>query len=443
MKASERKRAIADRRAESEMKEVRLWCKDQWKKFPVFRVPVEALMLHVDNHRFQAERKLIESKLGRALDPENVPEDEQAVISILLDNALDVDGDRVVGKSTKESEALRNDWEDRGQETPFWIRPDGTVRNGNRRLAMLKRLREERGVESREFVDAVILEPTEVNERDLFEMEQREQLTENLKIRYTDINLLLTLKAAADSRKIDWNDPDSIEKIATQLQHVAKGNKAYAAIQLRAIKYMDLFLADAGKPGQYQDLLRQVERFRDIGKLMVQMEPDYPDEAPDMLRLAFAAIRAGNKHGDIRALRKIFVDDRVRYKKLLAAITKDEEEWEKAGGGPRLAEPKIVTKPTDDEDDDEDEDPGPVVPNYPSDRVKTKISNAIDGYQANQLNVGSILEQAYDRLEALDAKKLKEALQEEGGEEISETLSRLLTWADAARTALAQNKKSK
>jgi hypothetical protein len=441
MNAIERKRAIVDRRAESEMKEVRLWCKDQWRTFPVFRVPVEALMLHVDNHRFQAERKLIESKLGRALDPENVPEDEQAVIAILLDNALDVDGDRVVGKSTKESEALRNDWQDRGQETPFWIRPDGTVRNGNRRLAMLKRLREERGVESREFVDAVILEPAEVNEHDLFEMEQREQLTENLKIRYTDINLLLTLKAAADARNIDWNDPDSIETIATQLQHVAKGNRAYAAIQLRAIKYMDLFLADAGKPGQYQDLLRQVERFRDIGKVIVQMDLDYPDEAPDMLRLGFAAIRAGNRHEHIRALRKIFVDDRARYKKLLAAITKDEEEWEKAGGGARLAAPKIVTKPT--EDDDEDEDPGPVIPNYPSDRVRTKISNAIDGYQANQLNVGSILEQAYDRLEALDANRLKAALQGEGGEEISETLSKLLTWADAASTALPTNKQSK
>lgn len=442
MKATERRRAIGDRREDTETK-ARLWCKDEWKLFPIFRVPVEALMLHVDNHRFQAERKLIESKLGRALDPENLPEDEEAVVAILLDNALEVDGDRVVGKPTKDAEALRNDWQARGQETPFWIRPDGTVRNGNRRLAMLKRLRDDEGVEGREFVDAVILDPQEVNERDLFEMEQREQLTENLKIRYTDINLLLTLKAAADARKIDWNDPESIEKIATQLQHVAKGNKAYAAIQLRAIKYMDLFLADAGKPGQYQDLLRQVERFRDIGKLMLQMETDYPDEAPDMLRLAFAAIRAGNKHGDIRAFRRIFVDDRARYKKLLAAITKDEEEWEKAGGGTRLGEPKIVTKPTQDEDEDEDEDPGPVVPNYPSVRVRTKISNAIDGYQANQLNVGSILDQAYDRLEALDAKKLKEALQGEGAQEILETLSKLLLWADAARTVLPASKKSK
>lgn len=435
MNTNERKRAIAERRKPSGTK-VRLWCKDEWKEFDVFAVPVEALMLHVDNHRFQAERRLIESKLGRALDPQNIPADEPAVVSILLDNALEVDGDRVVGKPTKDAEALRGDWEARGQETPFWIRPDGMVRNGNRRLAMLMRLRDEKGIEGREFVDAVILEPAEVNERDLFEMEQREQLTENLKIRYTDINLLLTLKAAAETRRIDWNDPDSIDKVAGELQHVAKGNKAYAAIQLRAIKYIDLFLTDAGKPGQYQDLLRQVERFRDIGKLMIQMETDYPDEAPDMLRLAFAAIRAGNQHGDIRAFRKIFVDDRARYKKLLSAITKDEDEWERAGGGQRLAEPRIVTKPTDDEDED-DEDPAPVVPNYPAERVKTKISNAIDGYVANQLNVASILEQAYDRLEPLDSQKLNDALQKEEGGEIAEVLRKLITWAESAGMVVA------
>lgn len=438
MNASERKKAIAERSEETENK-ARLWCKDEWKTFPIVRVPVEALVLHVDNHRFQAERKLVESKLGRPLDPENIETDQAALVAILLDNGLDVDGDQVTSKETKEAEALRTDWIARGQEAPFWIRPDGTVRNGNRRLAMLKRLRATAGPEGREFVDAIILDPKVVNERYLFEMEQREQLTENLKIRYTDINLLLTLKEAAETRKIDWNDNESIEKVATLLQHVAKGNKAYAAIQLRAIKYMDLFLADAKKPGQYQDLLRQVERFRDIGKLMQQMETDYPDDAPDMLRLAFAAIRAANEHEDIRALKPIFVGDRTRYKKLLAAVTKDEEEWEKAGGG-RLAEPKIVTRQVDDDDDDDEDVPGPVVPNYPSDRVKTRIKNAIDGYKVTQLNIGSILEQTANRLESLGPSKLKEALEGDSEGEILENLTKLIAWSDAAKSAIPKKK---
>jgi hypothetical protein len=434
MRASDRRKTIETRR-ETTGEKAKLWCKDEWKSFDVYRVPVEALMLHVDNHRFQAERKLIESKLGRALDPENVEGDAMAIVSILLDSPVDVDGDEVKGKETKDAQALRDDWEARGQEAPFWIRPDGTVRNGNRRLAMLLRLRANKGVQGREFVEAVVLDQKEVNERDLFEMEQREQLTENLKIRYTDINLLLTLREAALARKIDWNDPESIDSVATQLQHVAKGNKTYAAIQLRAIKYMDLFLVDADKPGEYQDLLRQVERFRDIGKVMLQMETDYPDDAPDMLRLAFAAIRAGSKHEDIRAFKRIFVEDRARYRKLLTAVTKDEAEWEKAGASTRLAEPKIITKPPD-EDEDEDEEPGPVIPNYPKDRVSSKITNAIDGFTAAQRDVSSILMQAFDRLEAIDAKRLKDALMSDDDGDVAETLTKLIAWADAARAAL-------
>lgn len=437
MRAIERTKVILERR-DKQSDTARLWCKDAWKTFDVFRVPVEALMLHIDNHRFQAERKLVEARLGRALDPENIPEDESAVVAILLDNDLQVEGERVVGKATKDTDALRNDWEARGQETPFWIRPDGTVRNGNRRLAMLKRLREEKGIEGHEFVNAVILEEKDVNERDLFEMEQREQLTENLKIRYTDVNLLLTLKAAADSRGIDWADGASIERVAGELQHATKGNKAYAAIQLRAIKYMDLFLAEANKAGKYEDLLGQVERFRDVGKVMFRMEADHPDEATDMLQLMFAAIRAGAKYQHIRALGKIFIEDRARFNRLLAGVIKDEEEWEKAVGNSRLEEPKVVTKASDNDDSEEESEdvPGPVIPNYPGERVQAKIVNAIDGYLSAQLDLATVLEQAYGRLEPLDTKKLKQAVAGEQGAEVTSSLAKLIEWADRAKSVL-------
>src|SRR6266568_5383236 len=121
------------------LRPVRLWCHDDWRDFPVFSVPVDALVLNIDNRRFAAERRLIEEKLGHQLDPENSPNDELSVISVLLDSNWIADGDVMKGTSSKAAAALRNDWNKRGQETPFWIRPDGTVRNGNRRLALLKR----------------------------------------------------------------------------------------------------------------------------------------------------------------------------------------------------------------------------------------------------------------------------------------------------------------
>lgn len=439
MTAEERRRTINDRKEKTDRKE-RVWVKDDWQLFDVCRVPVEALLLNVDNRRFAAERKLMEEKLGHPLDPENSPDDERSVISILLDSGLDVDGNIVIGQPSKDFEALKTDWLRRKQERPFWIRPDGTVRNGNRRLAMLKRVRQEGGLEGTEWVDAIILEPTRIDEQELFELEQREQLTEDFKVRYTDINLLLALRDAAIAQGIDWADPADIERVAGVLQHVAGGDTAYATIQLQAIRYMDEYLKDSNAPGQYHKLVRQVERFRDVGKVMARIEADYPDDAPDMLRLTFAAIRAGNPHGDIRAVRKMFVEDRERFRLLVADIEKDEAGWEpptEAGlGNPTL----IGERESAEADEAETELPGPAVPNYPTDRVKKRIKNAIDGFfAASTLDVASTLEQVLNRLYALtaDPNRLIEVLTGESEPEVRERLERIIAWAEQAKKYLS------
>ncbi|MGH3561899.1 MAG: hypothetical protein ACRDTN_08905 [Mycobacterium sp.] len=326
MTPDERREIISQRRLTTGRKE-RLWVREEWREFNVWQLPVEALLLNVDNHRFAAEKSLVEEKLGRALDPENNADDDVILEAILLDKDYDIEADRVVGgRPGKDYEALKSDWEVRHQESPLWVRPDGLVRNGNRRLAMLKRLQREEGLAGHEYVDAVILSPDEVDEVALFEMEQREQLTENLKVRYTDMNLLLAIRAAAEARGIDWFDPESVDRVAGQLQHIIGNNKDYAVIQLNAIRYMDAYLEDSGQPGQYHKLMRQIERFRDVGKAMAQVEVDYPDDAPDMLRLMFAAIRAGRPHGTIRQLRQMFRLDRDRYADLISEVEAVEEQ---------------------------------------------------------------------------------------------------------------------
>ena len=69
---------------------------------------------------------------------------------------------------------------------------------------MIQRLIQDQGAAGNDWVDTIILDEDDINEDDLFEMVQREQLTENLKVRYTDINLLLALRDAAQSHGIDW-----------------------------------------------------------------------------------------------------------------------------------------------------------------------------------------------------------------------------------------------
>lgn len=415
----------------------RLWCKDQWKDFPIFRVPVDALLLNVDNRRFAAERTLMESKLGHPLDPENSEDDERSVISILLDVGLDVDGDVVKGNPSKDYEGLKADWQKRNQATPFWIRPDGSVPNGNRRLAMLKRMRQD-GITGTEWVETIFLNPDEINEHDLFEMEQREQLTEDYKLRYTDLNLLLTLRQAAVDRGIEWFDQDSILKVAGELQETAGGDRGYAVIQLQAIKSMDAYLLDANSKGQYHKLIRQVERFRDIGKIMAKLEQDYPAEAADMMKLLFAAIRAGNTHGDIRAIRAMFISDKERYQRLQQQIEDDEKEWY-ALGEDTIPDPDLAGIVEDDEidsdGDNSDGTVGPVTPNYPTDLVNSRIKNAIDGYSASNLDVLSMLIQIVNRVETLQkaGELLNQALEGDRGAEAKQILDRIRTWAEETK----------
>ncbi len=442
MNAEERKALIDARAKKIEDRLERIWARDAWRDFEVWEVPVEALLLNIDNRRFAAERRLFEDLLKRPIDPENSPEDEESVMSILLDTSHRVDDDKITGRPSKDTLMLERDWTARKQESPIWIRPDGTVHNGNRRLALVKRLQLEAGKEGATFLDALILDPAEIDEQTLFEMEQREQLTENLKVRYTDINLLLALRDAANAEGIDWNDSDSMRAVAGRLQHAAGGDANYALIQLNAIKYMDAFLEDSDSPREYQKVLRMVESFRDIGKTMSMMESEYEDDAPDMLRLLFSAARARSRYGEIRDLKKLFRVDRRRFEELVRRIDEAEADW--IDSGAKIADPDVsATDPeTDDDDADEEDDeaPGPNVPGYPKDQVRTAIKDSIDSLNASDLAPASALEQALNRLAALTDERalLADALDSDKRDEVVALVRRVLEWADEARTLIGK-----
>jgi hypothetical protein len=437
------RRQMIDLRKTLTNHQARLWARDDWRFFDVWQIPVEALLLNIDNRRFAAERKLIEEKLGHDLDPENNPDDERAVEAILLDVGYDVDGDRVTGGHPgKDYQALKSDWVMRRQESPFWIRPDGVVRNGNRRLAMLKRLQQEEGLGGFTYVDAVILHPEEIDEVALFDMEQREQMTENLKVRYTDINLLLAIRAAAEARGIDWYDTEDIDRVGGELQHIIGNDRRNAVVQLNAIKYMDAYLDDSSQSGQYQKLIGQIERFRDVGRAMAQIETDYPDDASDMLRLLFAAIRAGLPHGTIRDLRRMFRLDRERHNRLLAEVDAVEQEWESSGNADELADPVTVSPEEAEANDDEDdpEPPGPNVPNYPKDDVADAVDNALDGFHAAQTDdVVKTLRQVRNRLDVLtdDRARLAQALASSNAEQVRAAFETVLDWVNEHRSLLS------
>lgn len=436
---TERRQAIETRRKSSDEK-AKLWIHDEWRLHSVWKVPVDALVLNVDNRRFAAERLWAEEHLGRSLDPENHPEDERSVESLLLDRSHGVQDGVIVGSPSKDYTSLKNDWGHRGQESPFWIRPDGTVRNGNRRLAMIRRIQREEGDSGFTRVEAVVLDPKDIDEVALLEMEQREQLTENFKVRYNDIDYLLALREAAVAREVDWFDSGSLDDVGGQLQTTVEKSKSEVVRDLYAIKYMDLFLEESGAAGQYHRLLRRLEVFRDIGRMMVVVEADYPNDFDRVLQVLFAAVRARKPYGDIRQLRQMFKKARPRFDRLADGVQEAEQEIG-PDNLPTLAVP-MQTSPdeSDDAEDDDEESGEPSVTEYAA-TVGGLIDVAIDGYRASrQADVLRTLREIVNRLELLEEERVAAAVADEAeGGEARAALGEIVEWADRHGALLSED----
>lgn len=448
MTKDERIAALKEKLAPVEGRSERIWAKSEFVDFPVYRAPTEKLILNPSNRRFRAEAQEAEEDLGHGLDPLSSSDDEESVISLLLDSDPHVEGSKVVGKASKDTKALIIDWEKRDQESPLWIRPDGLVRNGNRRLAMLKRLAAEKGEEGYDWVDVVVLDEEEYDDDAVFRMEAVEQLTEGFKVRYSDLNALLTLKDAAEELDIDWHDQNSIEETAKKIQDLVGNNANYAKIQLQAIKYMILYLDWLEKPGHYHLLRRQVERFRDVGKNLAWVAKEDPGREAEMLEVCFQAIKVGAKHPDLRQIRLMLKTDQNAFDDLVAEVSAiadeeaDEDEPEEAVEEVPAGDGEDEEGEEDDEEDEEETVPaGPLTPR------QTRIKRAIDvGVQASKdaqdTDYLKHVRLAAGRLAKVDAGRV---LSESSGAELEalrQTIEGIIEWSKAAQTALDEQKAS-
>ncbi|MBN9605459.1 MAG: ParB N-terminal domain-containing protein [Actinomycetales bacterium] len=408
MTPDERTAAIAQKKTPVG-RSTRQWAKGEFIDIEIWRVPVELLVLNAGNRRFHAEKLEWEEQMGRPLDPQAREEDERSIISILLDTDQRISGDEVVGKPSKDAQALIGDWTLRGQEQPLWIRPDGFVVNGNRRLAALKRLAEEHGTATGtySYVEVVIL-GDDIDDDELFQMEAREQLTEGLKVRYGDLNLLLTLREAAERHQVDWTDDDSIHDVARLIQDLVGNNPSYAEVQLQTIRYMDQYLDYTGEPGVYQRMIGQVERFRDIGKNMKIALREDPDGALDLLEISFRAVQAGLKHEQIRDVRRLALEEPAVFEGLVEEIN-DIVENHSDDGIPSAENPTDPDPDADIDVDEEDlaESPVATAPDFPKHDVARAFEVAIENRNSKHRNdAEALLREAAGRLAQVSAENL-------------------------------------
>lgn len=326
---------------------------------------------------------------------------------------------------------------------PLWIRPDGFVSNGNRRLALLKRLAEQRGTEGYDWVEVLVFPYDDFTDDDLFEMEAREQLTEGLKMRYSDLNALLTLRDAAEKEGIDWHDDESISRVASRLQYLVKrSNAAYARIQLDAIKYMSEYLMHISEPENFPKMRRSVERFRDVGKNIAWVAREDPSRQADMLEACFGLISAGGRYGDVRDLRTMLAKNPDAFDALLAemrlledgAAPQDEEE--------EPDEEAVAEELFEDEDEDDPTDTGPSpAPRYPKRQVKRVVDLRLDNQRnPHRDDIEFQVRSSADRLADVEVQELAALLADAPNDSLRAAVGVIVEWADAARVALELGK---
>jgi hypothetical protein len=436
MNSEERKQALGQRRERLEGRSERIWTKTSFEDFPVYKVPTELLRLNADNRRFRAEAQGVEADLGRELDSDA---DEVSIIALLLDKEPRVEGARVIGDRNKDTVALEADWKRRRQERPLWIRPDGVVSNGNRRLALVKRLAAAEGVTGHEWVDAIFMDEQTYDDETLFEMEAREQLTEGYKVRYTKMNLLLTLRDAAEKQGVDWYDRDSIKGAAERIQHLVANNPNYARVQLRAVKAMTDYLTWIERPGDFSALRNKVERFRDVGKNMEWLAENAPEHQAAMLELCFLAIQSGSSHPDIREIRKLVKRDPTSFEALSAEVEQIASEPD--GDEPEPAEPVLPDDedPEDRESDLEDE----VVGDGPSTARQKRIFEAVNAAaQASRAHGDppeTKLRTAATKLGEVDPVTLLASTTGGAQEWVRGSIAEVIAWVEVAKTALGDS----
>jgi hypothetical protein len=436
MNADEREKALLARREDLDGRSERIWTKTDFEDFRVYKVPTELLILNASNRRFRAEALEVEEELGRRLDPDG---DEESIIALLLDKEPRVEGAKVVGGRNKDTVALQADWKRRHQERPLWIRPDGLVSNGNRRLAMVKRLAATEGTTGYDWVDVVFMDEQTYDDETLFEMEAREQLTEGFKVRYTKMNLLLTLKDAAEKQKIDWHDRDSIKEVAEKIQHLVGNNPNYARVQLQAVKAMSDYLDWIGKPGQYAVLRGKVERFRDVGKNMEWLAVNASGHEAAMLELCFLAIQSGANHPDIREIRKLVKRDPASFEALASEVTAISSEPD---GDDDEPEPVVPAVPDDEDDEDNEADvedeviTGDWPINVRQKQIREAVNAAAQASRAHGDPPETKLRTAATKLGEVEPAAL--LIETAGGtqERVRVAIAEVIAWADDARAAL-------
>lgn len=260
------------------------------KDLQVYRLPLSSLIYNIRNGRFAAELREHEATLARRLEPEK------------LDDALEIES--LLLKDSLKAEFLRDDIKRVGQMDPGVITDDGAIIDGNRRVAVLRRLHEETGEARFTYFEAARL-PFDVSAKDLWNIEAGIQLSVDLQASYGPINELMKIKEGIECGH-------SPRQVALVLG--GENNEDTVAQKLDRLKLIESYLGYIGKDYKYSEAERKVEHFIDLQNIMRRRDwKEMPAaEKSRMLTAAFELIRCGVAHLRIREMSKLVKDKDAR-----------------------------------------------------------------------------------------------------------------------------------
>lgn len=252
----------------------------------VYRLPTSLLHYSIKNGRFAAWYRELTSSLGRELDS-GTQEDAERIRKLLLE------------QDKQATKVLKDDLLKVGQRVPGVTTFDGSLVNGNRRMAVFEELQEKTGAEKWRFLEVSILPPN-TSERDVWRIEAGLQFSREEKLEYGPINRLLKFREGVEAGL-------TTKEIAATIY--GGFTKEDIEEDLERLKLIDVFLSWLEKPGHYKTIEdnRWHEHFIDL-RNFIRKEKNKgtnPAEINKLVKFAFDLIRNNISHWDLRDIGKI------------------------------------------------------------------------------------------------------------------------------------------
>jgi hypothetical protein len=246
----------AEKAANDDPTQTRTYTIKNWRGKPLYRkiisVDVDYLMFRIENSRtIRQQLRFLRDHPTLPKTLFNDPESSQAQDA--QENIL------IAMINTTGQEFLR-DLQLRGQDDPAIITYDGYIVNGNRRVAALKRLGER-------YIDCVIL-PKDANPRDIYELEQQLQISQDFKENYHWINELINISQGIKDKRYGYKEEQQAQRLRVSRPEVES--------KLRMMDLVDSFLIwkKISKEYDYSKLDDAEQVFKDLEKAVKKYKND-------------------------------------------------------------------------------------------------------------------------------------------------------------------------